>query len=161
MSPLAYIAVIIAIAVVLFISNRLPVVVVAIGTALALWATQVLTLNQALGGFGDPAERFAQMDKNGDGKLTEDEIPEQAKQFLSISRLDTNKNNAIDKDEWMKSMEEMRQRMGTGGGPGGGGPGGGGPRNGGPAVLGAPSGGVSGRDRYRSVGRYGTSRLHR
>ncbi|MEE1613440.1 SLC13 family permease [Microvirga sp. CF3016] len=58
MSPLAYIAAIIALAVVLFIWNRLPVVVVAMGIALALWATQVLTLGQALGGFGDPAVIF-------------------------------------------------------------------------------------------------------
>ncbi|ANY77400.1 citrate transporter [Microvirga ossetica] len=58
MSPIASIAAIIAAAVVLFIWNRLPVVVVAMGTALALWATQVLTLGQALGGFGDPAVIF-------------------------------------------------------------------------------------------------------
>ena len=45
-------------AVVLFIWNRLPVIVVAIGIALALWATQILTLGQALGGFGDPAVIF-------------------------------------------------------------------------------------------------------
>ena len=58
MSPLTSIAVIIAMAVVLFIWNKLPVVVVAMGTALALWATGVLTLGQALGGFGDPAVIF-------------------------------------------------------------------------------------------------------
>lgn len=58
MSPIAYIAVIIAVAIVLFIWNKLPVVIVTIGTALALWATQVLTLGQALGGFGDPAVIF-------------------------------------------------------------------------------------------------------
>jgi di/tricarboxylate transporter len=46
------------VAVVLFIWNKLPVVIVAMGTALALWATQVLTLGQALGGFGDPAVIF-------------------------------------------------------------------------------------------------------
>ena len=58
MSPISNIAAIIAITVVLFIWNRLPVVVVAMATALALWATQVLTLGQALGGFGDPAVIF-------------------------------------------------------------------------------------------------------
>ena len=58
MSPIAYIAIIIAVVVVLFIWNRLPVVVVAMGTALALWVTQILTLGQALGGFGDPAVIF-------------------------------------------------------------------------------------------------------
>jgi len=58
LSPLAYIATIIAAVVVLFIWNKLPVVIVAMATALALWATQVLTLGQALSGFGDPAVIF-------------------------------------------------------------------------------------------------------
>lgn len=58
MSPIAYTATIIAVAVVLFVSNKLPVVVVAMLTALALWACGVLTLGQALGGFGDPAVIF-------------------------------------------------------------------------------------------------------
>ncbi|MBB3021504.1 di/tricarboxylate transporter [Microvirga lupini] len=58
MSPITSIAVIIAAAVVLFIWNRLPVVVVAMGVALALWATQILTLEQALSGFGDSAVIF-------------------------------------------------------------------------------------------------------
>jgi di/tricarboxylate transporter len=40
--------------VVSFVSNRLPVEVVAVGTALALWATGVLDINEALAGFGDP-----------------------------------------------------------------------------------------------------------
>ena len=58
MSPIAWTAVIIIVAVVLFIWNRLPVVLVAMSTALALWATGVLTLGQALGGLGDPAVIF-------------------------------------------------------------------------------------------------------
>jgi di/tricarboxylate transporter len=58
LSPITSIAAIIAAAVVLFIWNKLPVVVVAMATTLALWATQVLTLGQALGGFGDPAVIF-------------------------------------------------------------------------------------------------------
>ncbi|WP_201837410.1 SLC13 family permease [Microvirga zambiensis] len=58
MSPITSIAIVIALAVFLFILNKLPVVIVAMATALALWATQVLTLNQALGGFGDPAVIF-------------------------------------------------------------------------------------------------------
>jgi di/tricarboxylate transporter len=41
--------------VVLFVSNRFPVEVVAVGAALSLYATGVLTLPQALAGFGDPA----------------------------------------------------------------------------------------------------------
>jgi di/tricarboxylate transporter len=44
--------------VVLFIWDRLPVIVVCVGAALALWASGILTLNQALAGFGDPAVIF-------------------------------------------------------------------------------------------------------
>jgi di/tricarboxylate transporter len=58
LSPIAWTAVIIVVAVVLFIWNRLPVVLVAMATALALWAAGVLTLGQALGGLGDPAVIF-------------------------------------------------------------------------------------------------------
>ncbi|WP_274628147.1 SLC13 family permease [Arvimicrobium flavum] len=58
MSPIAYTAAIIATIIVLFVWNRLPVVVIAMATALALWATGVLTLGQSLGGFGDPAVIF-------------------------------------------------------------------------------------------------------
>lgn len=58
MSPIAYTAIIIAVVVVLFVWNKLPVVVVAMATAMALWATGVLTIGQALGGFGDPAVIF-------------------------------------------------------------------------------------------------------
>jgi hypothetical protein len=49
---------ILAVAVVLFMSGRVPVGLVAVGVALALWATGVLTLEQALAGFGDPAVIF-------------------------------------------------------------------------------------------------------
>ena len=49
---------IVAAIVVLFVWDRLPVVVVAMATALALWATGVLDLGQALAGFGDPAVIF-------------------------------------------------------------------------------------------------------
>ena len=41
-----------------FIWDKLPVAVVAIGVALSLWATGVLTLEQALAGFGDPSVLF-------------------------------------------------------------------------------------------------------
>jgi di/tricarboxylate transporter len=44
--------------VVLFASNRIPVVIVALGTSLALYATGVLDLSHALGGLGDPAVIF-------------------------------------------------------------------------------------------------------
>ena len=41
--------------VVLFIWNRLPVELVAVGAALSLYATGVLEVEEALTGFGDPA----------------------------------------------------------------------------------------------------------
>jgi di/tricarboxylate transporter len=49
---------IVAAVVVLFLWDRFPVVVVALGTALALYATGVLHLGQALAGLGDPAVIF-------------------------------------------------------------------------------------------------------
>ncbi|MGD9803259.1 MAG: SLC13 family permease [Hyphomicrobiaceae bacterium] len=58
MSPVAYTGAIVAMTIVLFVWNKLPVVVVALLTSLALWATGVLTIGQALGGFGDPAVIF-------------------------------------------------------------------------------------------------------
>jgi len=57
-SPIAYTALIIGVAVVLFVTNKVPVVLVAMGTALSLWATGVLTLPQSLAGLGDPAVIF-------------------------------------------------------------------------------------------------------
>jgi di/tricarboxylate transporter len=42
----------------LFIWNRLPIGIVALGAALSLYATGVLDLNQALAGFGDPVVIF-------------------------------------------------------------------------------------------------------
>ncbi|MCU0944321.1 MAG: SLC13 family permease [Rubritepida sp.] len=58
MSDVQVMAAIIVAAVVLFVWNRLPVVIVAAGTGLALWATGLLTLQQALAGYGDPAVVF-------------------------------------------------------------------------------------------------------
>lgn len=58
MSPIAYTGLIVAVAIALFVSNKVPVVIVSMMTALGLWATGVLTLPQALGGFGDPAVIF-------------------------------------------------------------------------------------------------------
>ena len=42
-----------------FVWDRLPIGVVAFGVALSLWATGVLDLDQALGGFGDPTVIFS------------------------------------------------------------------------------------------------------
>lgn len=58
MSPIALIASIIVVAIVLFVWNKLPVVVVAMLVCLSLWATGILTLSQTLSGFGDPAVVF-------------------------------------------------------------------------------------------------------
>jgi di/tricarboxylate transporter len=41
-----------------FVWDRLPIGVVAFGVALSLWATGVLSLDQSLGGFGDPTVIF-------------------------------------------------------------------------------------------------------
>ena len=46
--------IILGLAVVLFVWNRLPVDVVAVLVALALWATGVLGFTEVLAGFGDP-----------------------------------------------------------------------------------------------------------
>lgn len=51
-------AAIIAVTVILFVWNRLPVVLIAMGVAMALWATGVLSLTAAMAGFGDPAVLF-------------------------------------------------------------------------------------------------------
>jgi Na+/H+ antiporter NhaD/arsenite permease-like protein len=49
---------VLAAAVVVFVWDQLPVAIVAVAVALALWATGVLNLDQALGGFGDPTVIF-------------------------------------------------------------------------------------------------------
>lgn len=58
MEPAAWTFVILAAAVIAFVSSRVPLAVVAIGVALSLWATGVLTLSEALSGFGDPTVLF-------------------------------------------------------------------------------------------------------
>jgi di/tricarboxylate transporter len=58
MSPATITLVTLAAVVALFVWNRLPVELVAVGSALVLYATGVLTLPQALAGFGDPAVIF-------------------------------------------------------------------------------------------------------
>ena len=58
MSQMTITFLILAAAVVVFVWDRLPVAIVALGVALSLWATGVLDLDQALGGFGDPTVIF-------------------------------------------------------------------------------------------------------
>jgi Na+/H+ antiporter NhaD/arsenite permease-like protein len=50
--------IVLGVVVVLFVWNLIPVELVAVGAALALYATGVLTLNQSLAGFGDPTVLF-------------------------------------------------------------------------------------------------------
>ena len=59
------------------------------------------------------------MDANGDGKIVADEIPEQARQFMKIEAMDKNGDKAVDKEEFIKAMEEFRKRFQQGGGAGG------------------------------------------
>lgn len=58
MDPIGLTLAILVVAVVAFVSNRIPLAVVAIGVALALYLTDVLTLTEALAGFGDPTVLF-------------------------------------------------------------------------------------------------------
>ncbi len=58
MDPIVATFVILAAAVLAFLSARVPLEVVAVGVALSLWATGVLTLPEALAGFGDPTVLF-------------------------------------------------------------------------------------------------------
>lgn len=58
MGDIEMMAAIILVAIILFVWNRLPVIVVAMGVGLALHAAGLVTLNQALAGFGDPAVMF-------------------------------------------------------------------------------------------------------
>ncbi|MBV9920158.1 MAG: anion permease, partial [Pseudonocardia sp.] len=58
MSPVAMTLAILALAIVAFISNRVPLEIVAIGVSVTLWLTGVLDLREALSGFGDPVVVF-------------------------------------------------------------------------------------------------------
>ncbi|TRW44081.1 SLC13 family permease [Georgenia yuyongxinii] len=58
MDPATTSLLVLAVAVALFLWNRLPVSVVAVATALSLYATGVLDAGQALAGFGDPIVVF-------------------------------------------------------------------------------------------------------
>ncbi len=58
MSDIAITFTVLAAVVVVFIWDRLPVAIVALITPIVLWATGVLTLGQAMAGFGDPTVMF-------------------------------------------------------------------------------------------------------
>ena len=56
--PIVATFVILALAIVAFVTSKIPIGIVAVGVALALWATGVITLPQALAGFGDSTVIF-------------------------------------------------------------------------------------------------------
>lgn len=58
MSDITLSFLVLGLVVVLFMTNRIPLGIVAIGAALALWATGILELGEALAGFGDPTVLF-------------------------------------------------------------------------------------------------------
>ncbi|SDR74455.1 SLC13 family permease [Microterricola viridarii] len=58
MDPIAITLAILLVAVIAFVSNRVPVGIVALAVAISLWATGILTLGQALAGFADPTVLF-------------------------------------------------------------------------------------------------------
>ena len=79
----------------------------------------------AAGGGFDPAQAFGQLDKNSDGKLTEDEVPDPMKSQFATA--DKNGDGGLDVDELTAAM----RARGGGRGPGQGGGGGRGPEGGG------------------------------
>ncbi|MFK5635846.1 SLC13 family permease [Ornithinimicrobium sp. LYQ103] len=58
MSPVTLTLLVLLVAILAFLSNRIPLGVVAIGVSLALYFTGLLELDQALAGFGDPTVIF-------------------------------------------------------------------------------------------------------
>lgn len=58
MDPAGWTFVILGLSIIAFVSGRVPLALVSVGVALALWATGVLTLTESLSGFGDPTVLF-------------------------------------------------------------------------------------------------------
>lgn len=103
---------------------------------------EVSPMGGPMGPFGgDPAQmvdRMMQGDKDGDGKLSADELPGRMGERM-LQDGDTNGDGALDRDEITSSMENMRNRFR--GGPGG--PGGPGGFPGGPAGFRGGAGGAN------------------
>jgi len=61
---------------------------------------------------------FNWLDQNGDSKVTEGELPERMK--VAMSRIDTNGDKAIDREEWRKGAHALARqnevRLHSGGG---------------------------------------------
>lgn len=90
----------------------------------------------------DPSAFFARMDQNSDGKLAGDEINERMKD--RVADIDTDKDGAISKDEFVADMTKRMASGQFGGGGGGGGRGRGGR---GPGGEGGANGGGGGGPR--------------
>ena len=61
-------------------------------------------------GGGITVERLLQNDKNKDGKLTKDELPERMQRALQFA--DANKDGALDKNELKKLVERIKRSQG-------------------------------------------------
>jgi polyisoprenoid-binding protein YceI len=65
----------------------------------------------------NPADRFKEMDADGDGKLVGDEIPERMQPW--IDNIDTDGDGAVTMEEMETAMKKFRQNRGGGGNGGG------------------------------------------
>lgn len=63
----------------------------------------------------DPAQLFQRLDRNSDGKVTKDELPEQMAERMM--RADADGNGEITKEEFLKAHEKFQGRTGQRGGP--------------------------------------------
>lgn len=63
--------------------------------------------------YGDPAEGFKRLDKNGDGKLTLNEVPDQARRFIGgiFERSGKGKDGSLSVDEFTKAITSVRGRQ--------------------------------------------------
>lgn len=93
-------------------------------------------------------QMFQQLDKNGDGKLQEDELPERMRS--RFAEIDVNGDKAVDQGEWAVASRRFQRNRGEGKGPpgdGSGGPPAGGPGGNGAGQGGGPGGGQGGAAR--------------
>ncbi len=65
-------------------------------------------MGRRMGGRGNPVEHLRQMDVDGDGRLSRDEVPEPMEQ--RFDRMDANGDGYIDQDELEAMAERMRRR---------------------------------------------------
>jgi hypothetical protein len=66
----------------------------------------------------DLVRRIMAFDRNGDGKVTKDELPERLHHLIELG--DANGDGALDRDELTQLAEKMRRAGPSAGGPGGG-----------------------------------------